>query len=509
MANTTSQVRAIIWSAVSSKVQAGDDKVSLDVQYAAALTFAKAEGMTIIDHLQIPGHSRSESDILSLFDAYAEVGITAYHRLRSHWQANDFDVLIAYNPNRLGRSFSIMAFVLENVVKQGRRAYFIQGGWANAENVDYFLAMAGVSTKSDTKQRLAMSSKGTEVRIRTGLPARGASLTHRVVRDARGRGMHLEVREDLRPLFDAMAALILQGLAYNIIADQLNARGFRGPRGGKWSPSQVMRVATHPTTWGYGVAGNRKNQMGVWGFSPSHAPPPGIRIIKDTLRPIPPVWPGEQGEAIKAELIRRHEIQAGKAAADVYHLTGLIRCAVCGRRMVIAWGVNGRRYWACASRKADRGCSNTRYLIDATAKRQITAFFRRAITLKWVDLAQALISKGPSPEAERGRLAASIAQTEQQIAALIDEQSRAASAVRNMYKTQIDGLAKRLETLNDALARVPRPDAQAQRQAALADVLARLDGLWDLPPKQVNRLLVTALGTLRFVAKDGEIVGIE
>ena len=94
--------RAVIWKAVSSERQANDDKVSLEEQERLAREWCENNGYDIIKVLEVPGYSRRESDIITALDDFAQQGIYAYRDLRSMWQNDDFDVLVAYSHDRLG-----------------------------------------------------------------------------------------------------------------------------------------------------------------------------------------------------------------------------------------------------------------------------------------------------------------------------------------------------------------------------------------------------------------------
>jgi hypothetical protein len=78
--------RAIIFLAVSSQAQVGEDEISLPQQEAEARAFAAAQGLEVVDTLVVPGFSRRESDVITALDEFAAQGIFAYHRLRDHWQ---------------------------------------------------------------------------------------------------------------------------------------------------------------------------------------------------------------------------------------------------------------------------------------------------------------------------------------------------------------------------------------------------------------------------------------
>ncbi len=118
--------RAIIWCAVSSQAQIGEDEISLPQQESEARTFAADQGYQVVDLLTVPGFSRRESDVITALDEFAAQGIFAYHKLREHWQRRDFDCLIAFNHSRLGRSSTLHSYVIENTILAGARVYLLQ-----------------------------------------------------------------------------------------------------------------------------------------------------------------------------------------------------------------------------------------------------------------------------------------------------------------------------------------------------------------------------------------------
>src|SRR4051794_3450227 len=105
--------RIIKWLAVSSQPQL--DKISIPHQDRLIQDWCDANGHTIVDTLLVPGHSRSEPDIFTLFDDYAAIGCWAYHKLRDHWRSSprDFDVLAAYDDSRICRSPGGVAMIMD------------------------------------------------------------------------------------------------------------------------------------------------------------------------------------------------------------------------------------------------------------------------------------------------------------------------------------------------------------------------------------------------------------
>jgi len=126
--STTKPLRAVIWSAVSSEEQARDDKISLAEQERLGREWAAAQGGTVIAHLSVPGHPRSEADLIDSLDELRRNGVSAYDDLRALWKARAFDVLWAYSHSRLGRARTILPHVIDNVIKSGATIYLNHGG---------------------------------------------------------------------------------------------------------------------------------------------------------------------------------------------------------------------------------------------------------------------------------------------------------------------------------------------------------------------------------------------
>jgi hypothetical protein len=56
--------------------------------------------------------------------------------------------------------------------------------------------------------------------------------------------------------------------------------------------------------------------------------------------------------------------------------------------------------------------------------------------------------------------------------------------------------------LTDTLSAPP----ESKRQAATSEIHAQLDKLWSLATHETNRLLHRALGKLKFIIRDGELI---
>jgi hypothetical protein len=76
----------------------------------------------------VPGHSRRYIDFHVLASDAAQGGIDAFYRLRQHWEARDFDVLIVRDGERFACTQALHAYVVERTITVGARIYSLQDG---------------------------------------------------------------------------------------------------------------------------------------------------------------------------------------------------------------------------------------------------------------------------------------------------------------------------------------------------------------------------------------------
>src|SRR4051812_40175169 len=106
-------IRAVIWCAVSTKVQASDELASLPDQEANQRALCVANGWQIVDVLRVPGHSRRYIDIHKLAAHARAEGVDAFDRILDLWEREAFDVLICRDGNRFARTQSLHAYFVE------------------------------------------------------------------------------------------------------------------------------------------------------------------------------------------------------------------------------------------------------------------------------------------------------------------------------------------------------------------------------------------------------------
>jgi DNA invertase Pin-like site-specific DNA recombinase len=138
-----SPLRAAIWCAVSTHAQHEPEKVSLPEQEEQSRLHAQKNGWQVVDLMKVPGHSRRYIDFHELAADAAEEGIDAFYRLKAHWEAKDFDVLIIRDGDRFARTQALHAYITEQIIKCGATIFSLADGLIDERNYRMWIAMSG------------------------------------------------------------------------------------------------------------------------------------------------------------------------------------------------------------------------------------------------------------------------------------------------------------------------------------------------------------------------------
>jgi len=168
MKDASKILRAVLWVAVSSQAQAKEGDISLEEQERAMRAWCEAQGAVVVDVLSVPGHSRSEEDILTLIDDYRRQGVSAYDDLRAHWQKRDFDLLLLYDNSRLARSNPLYVWCATCVQSAGAKIYRIVGGWM--ESGEFQVLLGSVEATAGIKRLVKMRHAKMDEYASRGLP---------------------------------------------------------------------------------------------------------------------------------------------------------------------------------------------------------------------------------------------------------------------------------------------------------------------------------------------------
>ena len=256
------------------------------------------------------------------------------------WQSHAFDVLVAYNHSRFGRSSTLHSWVIENTILAGAKIYLIQGGWIDADAFRFQIAMGGVTATADIDRLVKARDIAMDAKAKRGLPTTSiVPMSHRLIRDETGKAVKIVLDEQHEQLWQDLATLILEGVSWSRIEVELfNRFGYGNSRGQPYQRCKFYGLINTPTFWGHsarhhrGINGEARYRAGTWLYEPGHPVPDGVLIYYDTHEP---AYSGEQAVLIKAEIARRRQVISGRARpGTTYKFSGLIICARCGYRMV-------------------------------------------------------------------------------------------------------------------------------------------------------------------------------
>jgi DNA invertase Pin-like site-specific DNA recombinase len=516
--------RAVVWVAVSSQRQADDDKISLAYQEEKARAWCAANGCEVVEVLKVEGHSRSDPNLIRLLELYEKKGVTAYARLQELWACKGFDVLVAYSSDRLGRSGTLIHWVIETTYFEGMQICLTDGGGL-MDPANYRM-QALLGTAQSTMPMDAFKDKTRETKLKlaaAGLSTGRYPLSHLPVRDpVSGKPVEVIVNEANRPLYEAIATLLLEGLPWNKMGEALSQRyGHLTGADTFYHGKNIRRMFLIPWVFGNSVVRHNRgpeNWMnGRWIFDADVAPPPDVVVYYDV---VPPVFEGERLEQIKAELRRRFEIKGRGSTRDAHRFSRLCLCDECGYLMSVMTkvvdGVRRRNGYVCGhsgvGMPPDKRCSNSRHIhksvIQAFVEAQLARYLRTA--------ASPTLEAVTPPVSELAALTQQIARVTGQLNRAIDLQLETDDpALQARYRDRVKELNSETQRLENQRKDLQKRAAAQQRaveaQTHTIEFIKHigLEQFWQLPDPQINQWLLRFFGDLRISIRDKEVVGLK
>jgi len=519
--------RALIWSAVSTKVQADEeDAYSLPIQESDAKMLADQQGWRVVDVLRVPGHSRHYVDIHECAADMLGAGIDAFDRLLKHWKARDFDVLIVRDGNRFARTQTLHAYVTEMTIRQGAVLWSLSDGLVDERNYRMWIAMNGYKAGAEIDTLVKRRKEVVHERAKRGLIAHSAvPSTHLVIRDsANGKALRMVVDETQRRFWQDAAALILEGVAWNQIERELFHRyGHANDRGEPLQPLRVYSLIRNPTFWGHISIGHRpraKNtpwaKFGDWIMESGHPIPEGVTIYYNVTDP---VLTGELAAAVKAEVRRRSIVVVGGTSSSKTHpFTGVFVCLECGyylssfgafRKLERKPGyLKCMTHWHVSATRPD--CNQRKALRVEQARDYLDHRLREMIAAEDPDAF--LGARGGREAANQLTLLVDeIAAAEARIRKLIQKQASADDVLHDIYEDELRVEAEALKRRRARLAELERDQhftarQRADRRAAYDEIVRlSVDVFWEQEDRFINQILLRLMGDVRLAVLDGEI----
>lgn len=521
--DSTVPKRAVIWKAVSSERQTHEDKASLPEQERLAREWCDEHGYSIVRVLEVDGYSRRESDIVTLLEDYDKLGIYAYHDLRRMWMNKDFDILVAYSHDRLARSNTLHSWVIENIIKNGMNIYLLaDGGFVTEEDYRYKLAIGGMMAATPIDKFIKAASATKDKRISLGLPTGSqVPFSHRLIRDPQsGKALYMELNPEHEQLFEDLAMLFLEGVAYNRLTTELYERfGYTDKYGKPYDFNTFHYLFFTPTFWGhmarrYTGGSVNGNMRGAWVFDVSVEPPTGVLVARDVC---PSVYTGEIAANVIAEIYRRMEVGGKHKPSDTYRFAGLFVCGECGSTLIVQSRARKRTGLKCCAKYSmtyPKPCGQSTLIKQAYLQAQMENLLKQLIAGASPDIFTPRHEESYAPLEKLKGLKLRRDKLKEQVLVLIHEQSNAPQAVQDLYRQQIIALSTQLESVEETISTIERQieadEYMSREEIRTLEELKQLtlDCFWRLPDREINQWLRRLMGKRKFVVMDREIVDV-
>lgn len=522
-------MKAVLWLAVSSEAQVGDDKISLSAQESALRAMVAQRGDHIIDVLTVPGFSRRFTSWDAFTTGAAREKITAPAQMSTHWARRDFDVVYVYDGSRFGRSQALFAYFVEETIAAGAILVLSHDGEINQNNYRMFISMSGYSAASDIDRFVARSKQGKRALAERGVNLAGlTTFTHLVIRNDRGKRERLVVDESKRRLFSDFVTVLCGDdvrppAPWQLVEKELFERfGHGQPDGTPYRSGRMYQMIRTPLTWGHTAYGFRPyaNLANRWLWDENVPTPEDVTLFRDR---VPAVYIGEERERLVAELNRRTVLRGRARAANTFLFSHLIMCAECGRLMVYH---RGRQITAHSDYYLCAWSYNTHSFPYTETRCTNRKMLREDVAIEYLDTLLRALLDGSAPDLFKPQV-----NVHDHIARVVDierEMNRvetvlgglmlqrastplaAQATLERMIVQQSELLAAQRRALDDAQrVKVLVEQQYGQRDPAIDQLREMtLRTFWEMDHTDQNQLLHRLMGDWRIESLAGEVIGL-
>lgn len=516
----------ILWAAVSTKAQ---DKYSVEDQLKIGRQWCADRGSHIVDELIVRGFSR---DYWTLADVVAasshDPDMAAFAQLQAHIRARDFGIFACLDADRFGRTASLVHEVLGRITRdcQAKVVTLVDGVWINEENAPVIGLIKGYKAQHDITRLREYRLTGFDNRARTGKSIASTSpMFHQIVRDEKGKEVGVVVKEALRPLWAAVAALLLRGIAWGNLEAVLFEEYSFGVNGKPYPKLTIRKQVLNYAFWGSSAINGKTHKdryvyrVGAWIWDEHVPPPPPTKIYRNVY---PAVYSGEWaelGEQVKAELWRRVSLRGKATAKGTFRFHGLLVCDDCGYSLSLCHTNRPSPAMRCdthtPTKRKERGmeCAQTRMIrVD-----KVQQYFHAELQKRLDDLPSDLFQVLSNSDTVRRQITGYITQRDRLIVegkTLTSELGRADDFGREMIRNRMSELSAEVKQTNNTIATLELSLAGEleiqQSQQNLVETLKKHGGvawLWQQPNNVIHQYLSTALGGNRVVVRNGIIIG--
>jgi site-specific DNA recombinase len=335
-------IRAAIYARVSTKPQAGEDKISISDQLRECRKFATTNNWSLAGDFVDPGISANIIDrpgLKRLFDA-----------------SNTWDLIIAWDFDRFYRDKrGVAGYILDRVdelkkqitsVKQPIPIYEPSVYEPRENDTPYMLReMAGFTSGLDNRRRFRTLQKGLKERHRQGYMTKPPPYGYRVayrIEDGKPIALPRQIDPAEAAIARRMFDEYLRGKSFLHIARDLNRDGVSTRSGQLWSGQTIRGIVMNPFYCGRLRVdfhrGKKEKPAEEWTVYPGKHEP----LISEMD------WQA-------AQEMRTRKARRARAYGARTLLAGLLKCGYCGSAMCKE-GSWGGGYYVCGKYHQTRGC---------------------------------------------------------------------------------------------------------------------------------------------------------
>lgn len=334
-------VRFAIFTAVSTTIQAEEDKASLPQQEKKCREVATGKGWTeSAGPFIVPGHSRTRW--VNLRDA--ENGIPAIREMLESAKAGRYDILIVYDYNRLR---TLADPIAQSLASYGVQIYSVnqpveplppeEFNPYSSDSESMMRGMSGIISRWQIADLRRKYNYGVPARVRNGLYALKIPDGYRKPPGRDYDRKAVPIPDPARaPIILEIKDMFLRGVSYHEMTRHLNEK-YQTVEGGPWARTTIRKILENPFYAGKVTFRRRKVIRD----------PRNPDLIKVVKNPNPIIQDGKHtplyswNEFLRIQ--KEFEHRARHNTGRIYPFSGLLVCSECGGRI----RHKKAEYWQC------------------------------------------------------------------------------------------------------------------------------------------------------------------
>ena len=374
--------RAIIYTRVSTDDQRSN--FSIPTQIAECMSYCDKQGYSIVGNAYVDRQTgldavKGANTVPAYVDDYSsrELNRPGLDAALTYLEDYGFDVVVVHSIDRLARDPYVRQTLEREFIKRGGKVEYALGNYEDSPEGDVRKDLDATFAKWENAKRVERCNRGKRGKAEKGLFV-GGRTPFGYVLDAKGEGgvsIHEEQAEVVRLIYRLYGE---ENYSMRMVLAELEKRGIPSYTGKlNWHLSAIRNILTNTAYMGYVF------------YNKSLCHSNSIREFRDKREwiriDIPPLVPSHVYALVQAR-IKDHREAIRRRPQHFYLLSGMIRCAECGK----PYRANFQNDRPKHQRKAYRSYRH-RKVEDQCMDKEITA--ERLETRVWDAISEMLMDK--------------------------------------------------------------------------------------------------------------------